>query len=349
MVFKGWKKKKMDLKIDSTNVRVDAISPEVISASRSTDIPAFYSDWLINRLQEGYVVWTNPINQIPQVVNLDNVKMIIFWTKNADPIIKHLETLDNMGIRYYFQYTVNDYENEGFEPNLPSLDHRIKTFQNLSELIGKEKVVWRFDPLLLSSQLNVASLVEKITNVGDRLYGFTNRLVFSFIDINIYSLVKRNLKNAGLSDVRELSVEEMNEIASILQNINKKWQLSIATCGEVIDLTKYGIIKNKCVDPNIIELVCSDNQEFVQCIKKIATKDLGQRNECGCMPSKDIGQYNTCMHRCVYCYANHYQSKVEQNYFDHLKNPNSPTINGSSSWLKYYEKKNDSQTKLEFF
>ena len=118
---------------------VDGNAPVIVSASRSTDIPAFYAKWFINRLAAGYCVWYNPFNQKAMRISFNKTKVIVFWTKNPEPLIEYLPELDKRGIRYYFQFTLNDYESEGFEPNVPALEQRIETFKRLSSLIGKEK------------------------------------------------------------------------------------------------------------------------------------------------------------------------------------------------------------------
>ena len=119
--------------------KVEAQLPVIISASRSTDIPAFYSKWLINRIKKGHIVWYNPFNQQPLYVSFKNCKVIVFWTKNPKPLIPYLKDLDGLGIHYYFQYTLNNYEKESFEPKLPSLKNRINTFKELSNLLVKKK------------------------------------------------------------------------------------------------------------------------------------------------------------------------------------------------------------------
>lgn len=125
--------------INKDGKEVEAVRPVIISASRSTDIPAFYAKWFINRLKAGYCVWYNPFNQQPMYISFQNTKVVVFWTKNPEPIIEYLPELDKRGIHYYFQVTLNDYEQEGFEPNIPPLHDRIAVFRNLSEKIGKEK------------------------------------------------------------------------------------------------------------------------------------------------------------------------------------------------------------------
>ena len=138
------------------------VSPVILSVSRSTDIPAFYAEWFMNRLREGYAVWYNPFNRQPMRVSFDRVKFIVFWSKNPAPLLPHLPELDRRGIRYYFQFTLNDYEKEGFEPNVPPLTQRIATFLQLSARLGKERVIWRFDPLILSPGTTPRQLLTRI-------------------------------------------------------------------------------------------------------------------------------------------------------------------------------------------
>ena len=139
--------------INDKGERVEATAPVIISASRSTDIPAFYAKWFFNRLAKGYCAWYNPFNQQKMYISFSKCKVIVFWTKNPKPIIPYLHILDEMGIHYYFQVTLNDYVNEGFEPNVPSVVQRVKTFKQLSDMVGKEKVIWRFDPLIVTPEI----------------------------------------------------------------------------------------------------------------------------------------------------------------------------------------------------
>ena len=158
---------------------IEAMAPVIISASRSTDIPAFFAKWFINRLEAGYCVWYNPFNQKPSYISFAQCKVVVFWTKNPKPLIPLLYELDERGIRYYFQFTLNDYEKEGFEPNVPSVAQRIETFKELSKLIGKERVIWRFDPftlielLVTTAQQNCFSKIKKYTSL--RPAGRTSR------------------------------------------------------------------------------------------------------------------------------------------------------------------------------
>ena len=315
------------------------IAPLIISASRSTDIPAFYGSWFMNRLQEGYVKWNNPFNASrPQYVSFEKARVIVFWTKNAAPFERYIDELNEFGINYYFTFTVNDYVQEKLEPNLPPLSERIATFKRLSQKLGKERVIWRYDPLILSSSLDIKTLLSRIQKVGAELAPYTEKLVFSFADIDVYKKVERNMK-AHSQDWRTFGVEDMRNFASGLTELNKDWGLELATCGEEIDLSSFRINHNSCIDGDLMlrlfphdkvlrkflaptahmPLIASSlfdepaTEEPTTSVNR-THKDKGQREACGCVVSKDIGQYNTCPHHCVYCYANYSVNTVNANY-----------------------------------
>lgn len=172
---------------------VEGKAPIIISASRSTDIPAFYSKWLACRLKTGYAVWYNPFNKRPAYISFDRAKLFVFWTKNPNPMMPCLKAFDDKNINYYFQYTLNDYETEGFEPNLPGLTERINIFKALSERIGKERVIWRFDPLIITPRLRPRELLAKIWHLGKALKCRTDKLVVSFVDVKAYKKVQNNM------------------------------------------------------------------------------------------------------------------------------------------------------------
>ncbi len=313
-------------------IEVEAQAPIIVSASRSTDIPAFYSEWFLNRLKKGYLVWKNPFNQSPLYVTFNNTRLIVFWSKNPKPIIQHLEYLNDKNLNYYFQYTLNDYVKEQLEPSVPSVESRVETFIKLSEKIGKEKVIWRFDPLILTDKIGVEELLNKIESIGNLLFQHTSKLVFSFADIEIYRKVKSNLKTGNIK-YSEFDDFSMNQFAEGLKELNQKWKLKIGTCAEKIDMEKYGIIHNRCIDDDLMKRLfyndtklmeflgyelkkadLFDTKEELIPIRKRNLKDKGQRELCGCIFSKDIGEYNTCLHLCDYCYANTSKKAVLGNY-----------------------------------
>ena len=305
---------------------VKTVRPVIISASRATDIPAFYSDWFFNRLSEGWCIKFNPYSNRPLRVDFRDTRFVVFWTKNPSPIIDRLGILEEKGLGYYFQYTLNDYEKEGIERNVPPLNERIDAFRNLSEVTGKERVIWRFDPLLLSDTVCVDTLLSRIEMIGGEIHQYTEKFVFSFIDL--YKSVKRNLDHAGYSGIREFTVDEMKEFASGLQKMTSAWGVSAAPCAEEADLPGYGISKNRCIDPDLIKRLFGNDSDLLRYIEKNPGKDPGQRPLCGCMRSTDIGQYNTCMHLCSYCYANRYPGLIRSNYDNHRNRPPGVTITG---------------------
>lgn len=336
-----------------------ATFPIVVSASRSTDIPAFYSDWFFYRLKKGYSAWINPFNGVKSYVGYADTRFIVFWSKNPKPILSHLDTLKNLGIGCYIQYTLNDYEDERLEPGVPPIDERIDTFKRLSDKLGKDAVIWRFDPLILTDKIDINRLLDKICKIGDQLQDYTKKLVFSFADIDIYAKVRNNLTKAGIR-YTNWTKEQMEDFAVRLISLNeeKGWKFALATCGEASDLP--GILHNHCIDDSLILRLCPDSAELISyfnaeitdpksCLfqfsepipqNAISTKDgryilirkdnrdKGQRLACGCMKSKDIGQYNTCIHMCEYCYANTSKQSAAQNYNRHKANPWSDTITG---------------------
>ena len=334
-------------------------APLIISASRSTDIPAFYADWFFYRLKKGYSVWTNPFNGAKSYVSYDKTRFIIFWSKNPRPLLPYLHILRERNINCYIQYTLNDYEDERLE-KVPLLANRIETFKLLVEQLGKGRVVWRFDPMILTDNISIDDLLRKVQNIGDQLKDYTEKLVFSYADIAIYKKVKRNLEASGIP-FHEWNIVQMEEFADKLSAMNRdrEWNFQIATCGEKIDIRKYGIIHNRCIDGDLIVRLAWNDKELMDFMKVkieempaptlfdqpelpdgaillphnryfISThkKDPGQRQFCECMASKDIGEYNTCPHLCEYCYANTTKRIALENWERHQANKFADTITG---------------------
>lgn len=324
--------------------QIEAQTPFIISASRATDIPAFYSDWFVTRLKHGYVKWKNPFNGVPLYISFEKVRLIVFWSKNPKPMLKHLNYLDELNFNYYFQYTLNDYDNEGIEKGVPKVAARINTFQQLAERIGKEKVVWRFDPLILTDNVGVDELLRKAENIGDQLHGYTDKLVFSFADIRQYKKVQTNL-NKSTTNYHEFDHEHMHTFASELQKLNQKWNYEIGTCAEPITLEQYGIVHNKCIDDDLIIKLFPHDKQLMDFLgikiippdmfnpktsieKTRSNRDKGQRLFCECIVSKDIGEYNTCPHQCEYCYANTSPKAALTNWKRFNNNLNPESISG---------------------
>jgi len=345
-VSRGWS----EIEIITDKQRKEtAKAPLIISASRATDIPAFYSEWFFNRLKKGYLKWYNPFNRKASNISFQKTRVIVFWTKNPSPIIPYLYILDELNIGYYFLFTLNNYEKEGLEPNLPKLQERIEIFKKLAQRIGKEKVLWRFDPLILSENIDIDTLINRIKNIGDQIHPFTEKLIFSFVQISKYKKVRDKLlreTNAFNNDnifKAEFSEKQKREFAEKLKNLTNGWGLRASSCAEKLDLTTYGIDDNKCIDDELIRRMFSKDKKLQASLNtgnpepnlqkdlflsnkqpQKLFKDKGQRKECGCIPSKDIGQYNTCMHFCAYCYANANKQSTLRNF--RLHDPEKETI-----------------------
>jgi len=239
----------------------------------------------------------------------------------------HLDAIDARAVHYYVHYTVNDYEDEGLEPHLPPLDERIGNFVARSEKIGRERVIWRFDPVILSDDLSIDDILTRMESIGNRLHSHTEKLVFSFIDIAGYKKVQKNL---GMTSVREPSHGEMEQFAEKIAEMNSRWGLDLATCGEEVGLERYGIRHNSCIDADLLRRLSPGDARLAEFLGKRNKKDKGQRKACTCIWSKDIGQYSTCTNRCLYCYANRSPEEALENYERHLQNPISETITGQN-------------------
>ncbi|MCI7768138.1 MAG: DUF1848 domain-containing protein [Oscillospiraceae bacterium] len=264
----------------------------ILSVSRRTDIPAFYSEWFLRRIREGYVYVRNPMNphQISSVsLSPEAVDCIVFWTKDPSPMLCRLNELD--GYKYYFQYTLNNYGRE-IEPNIPPLEARLEAFAELSEKIGRERVIWRYDPILFTDHYTAGYHLESFSRLADELSGYTEKCVFSFVDIY-------PSKNGGrLSRIgsRPLSEGELDSFIKGLSEIAAAHDLTLASCAENINGSEYGIIPNSCIDRELIERLIG---------AELNIKPDGQRANCRCVKCDDIGSYDTCPHGCIYCYANY--------------------------------------------
>ena len=287
----------------------------ILSVSRRTDIPAFYSEWFMNRIKEGYVMVRNPMSYhaISKVnIRPDVVDCIVFWTKNPAPIISYLPELDAQ-YKYYFQYIINAYGAE-IEPNLPTLNERIDNFIALSKKLGKDRVIWRYDPIIITEKYNLDWHKKAFKYIAYKLSGFTDSCVFSYLDM--YDKIVGNMRTVN---ALPLPAEVMKTIAISLNKIAATQNIKLKTCSEDIDLGALGIERSCCIDPRLIASILGCNLH--------AKKDPNQRASCGCVESIDIGQYNTCRHGCKYCYANYSTQSVNANASKH--NPLSPMLLGN--------------------
>lgn len=286
----------------------------ILSASRRTDIPAFFSEWFYNRIKEGFFLVRNPMNahQVSRVnIKPDVVDCIVFWSKNPEPMLARLDELE--AYKYYFQYTITGYGKE-LEPHVPDLPELIDTFQKLSEKIGPDRVIWRYDPIIFSEEYTTEYHLERFKEIAEKLNGFTKKCVISFVDI----YTSKNLNNMKQIHYKELSGEEINQFAKGLADIARDNGMAVGTCAEKIDLSFCGIKHNSCIDKNLIESIVG---------YELKVGLDGQRGECRCVKCDDMGAFDTCLHGCKYCYANYREAVVRENARNY--DPSSPMLCGT--------------------
>jgi peroxiredoxin family protein len=273
----------------------------ILSVSRRTDIPNYYSEWFLNRIKEGYLYVRNPMNthQISKIkITPELVDCIVFWTKNPKPMMDKLDELKDYF--YYFQFTLTGYGKD-VEPNLPhKREKMIPIFQELSRKLGKEKVIWRYDPIMITDQYTVEYHMQAFREIAESLNGYTDKVIISFLDC--YAKTKKNMKEIHIKTVDD---KKLGELATELTNLAKANSMEIEACAEQMDLSIYGIKHGSCIDKGLLERITGYEIR--------AGKDRNQRKECGCVESVEVGTYHTCPNGCRYCYANDSYDKVKKN------------------------------------
>lgn len=273
----------------------------ILSVSRRTDIPGFYSEWFFNRIREGFLYVRNPMNahQVSKInLSLEVVDCIVFWTKNPAPMLSRLHELD--AYPYYFQFTLTGYGSE-IERHIP---HKkavmIPVFQNLSRQIGMERVIWRYDPILFTDKYTPDYHLHAFRQIAEGLDGCTAKCVISFVDY-----YAKNQKSLLALHPYSLTGEDLLSFAKELSAIADSHGISVASCAETLDLSSCGIGHNCCIDKDLIEKITG--------CRILADKDKNQRKECGCIGSIEVGTYDTCKNGCLYCYANRTPEIISQN------------------------------------
>ena len=287
----------------------------ILSVSRRTDIPNYYSEWFYNRIKEGFAYARNPMNprQVSKIaISRDVVDCIVFWTKNPEPMMGRLDELS--AYPYYFQFTLTGYGRD-MERNVPhKRDKMIPIFQNLSSRIGAERVIWRYDPIIFTKTYTPEYHLKAFHQIAGALQGFTKKCVISFVDV-----YAKNRKHMESLDFYEMASPGLVEFARRISEIAKANGIAVGSCAEQIDLDECGIEHNSCIDKTLIESILG-------CQLK-AAKDKGQRLSCGCLESVDIGTYNTCKNGCRYCYANYSSESTAKNCSKY--DPLSPILCGT--------------------
>ncbi|WP_289291858.1 MULTISPECIES: DUF1848 domain-containing protein [Bacteroides] len=286
----------------------------IISASRRTDIPAFYSDWFFNRIKERYVLVPNPYNsKMISRISLDPavVDCIVFWSKNPAPMLEKLDKLKDYN--YYFQFTLNPYRPD-IENHLPAISKRIDTFKRLSDRIGKEKVIWRYDPVLTNETYTPGFHKEKFAEIAYELKEHTEKCMLGFIDH--YQHIRTAVSRFNIQPLLKADIEEM---AVSFKKTVDTCSIQLDTCTVKVDLTHLGIPGGLCIDNQLVERIAG--------YPISVRKDKNQRDICRCAESIDIGTYESCLNGCIYCYAikGNYNT-VKYNLNKHDKN--SPMLVG---------------------
>ncbi|MCD8186559.1 MAG: DUF1848 domain-containing protein [Rikenellaceae bacterium] len=285
----------------------------ILSVSRRTDIPAFYSDWFYHRVKAGFVDIRNPYfpRQISRIhLNPSVVDCIVFWTKNPGPMLNRLDEISHYP--FYFHVTVNPFDRR-LEPAVPRKAQVIEAIKRLSDRIGPSRVIWRYDPVLVSDTMQPGYLTESFEKIAQRLSGYTDTVMTGFL--TLYRKTERNLRHLP---VRELSETEKAAFARSIASIAHSYGIQPQSCSVRSDLASFGIEAGYCIDPKRVERIAGYPIR--------ARKDRNQREVCRCIESIDIGQYDSCPHACLYCYANENLQRVTENRS--LHDPHAPLLIG---------------------
>lgn len=284
----------------------------ILNTGARTDTVQYFSEWLLNRFKEGYVYARNPLfpNKVTRYeLAPDKIDVVLFCSKNYAPILPRLHEITD-SFNTYFYYTITAY-GEDIEPGVPSIDESIQTLIALSKLVGKQRVAWRYDPVLLTEKYTIEVHVRTFEYLAKRLAPYVDRCIFSFVEL--YKKLEYNMP-----EIIPFTEEEKRTIARFLGSIAQKYNLTIQTCGTNGDYQEFGIFPSGCATLEI--LGAANHLEFK------SLKHKGMRTGCHCIESRDIGAYDTCLNGCKYCYANKSPAKAITNYKNH--DPNSPLLLG---------------------
>lgn len=278
----------------------------IVSASRRTDIPAFYGEWFMNRLKAGFALVRNPrnprrISRVP--LSREVVDCMVFWTKNPAPMLERLAEVERLGYPFYVQYTITAYGGD-VETRLPPKERLLETFRRLADMVGPDRVVWRYDPVVLNRDYPAERHAEIFDAMAGTLAGYTRQCVFSFVD-----MYRRNRNSMrGVMD-GNMTEDAMRALSATLSALAGPRGMSLSACTEDVDLSGCGVSRAACIDRALIERILG--------LPLRASKDPSQRKSCGCVESVDIGEYDSCPYGCRYCYATSDARKVAVNVRRH--------------------------------
>lgn len=282
----------------------------VLMVSGRCDIVAFYTPWFLNRYKQGYVMTRNPFNKkLVSKINFDNVDLIMFCTKNPLPIIDHIKDIKKPII---FHITLTPYKKD-IEPNVIDKNKIIDGIKKLSNILGKENVVVRYDPMFISDKYTINYHKKAFERLCILLDGYIEKFIISFIDD--YKNVR---KNYNILRYKQLNEDDYKEIGTFFSKVAKEHNMTVQTCAEKRNLVEYGFIESECL---------SHELAYIMTGKKFKTQKIRKNAPCHCVEMVDIGFYNTCSHLCKYCYANFDEDAIQNNIINH--DVNSPLLIGN--------------------
>lgn len=287
----------------------------IVSVSRRTDIPAFYAPWFMNRLRAGWCRVANPFRpmQVSEIsLKPGDVEILVFWTRNPSPLLPYIRELEERGYRFYFLCTLMD-NPRAMDPGCPPLKRALKAFQILAERIGPEKVIWRYDPIVITSGMDSDFHKKAFHRIAGELRGFTTRCVIS--SVQRYRKAERRLREKGVA-LQNMEQDVLRALVGFMAGEAKEQGMEIQSCAQTEDFERYGVRHGKCVDDEYIAKV------FGMDVGR--RKDPSQRKACRCVESKDIGMYDTCLYGCLYCYATGDFETAKENYRRH--DPCAPSL-----------------------
>lgn len=310
---------------------------KIISASRRTDIPAFYSKWFLNRIRAGFCHWLNPFSRQVYRVLLqpEDCLAIVFWTRNPKPLLPHLDFLTDRGYCFYFHFTIIGYP-KAIESSNPPLSVSIDTFKQLSQRLSCDRVQWRYDPIVLSDLTPPSFHLEKFDFLSRHLEGYTRRCYFSFVDF--YGKTERNLEKVAQKYKVKFDrpyLDEKRQLIEQLRDIATARGIKLYSCCDD-NLAGEGVETAHCIDIDIVRMLRPTNTES-------RLKAAPTRQDCGCVESVDIGAYETCVFGCNYCYATNSRDTALQRMRNHdpddsiLWRP--PTLQGIDLMTQEHRKK----------
>ena len=275
----------------------------ILNVSGRTDIVAFYTEWFMNRLKEGYVDVRNPFNKhLVSRIFFSDVDAILFCTKNPLPIIEHLKSINKPII---FHVTLTPYK-KNIEPNVPDKIEVIEAIKKISEIIGSDNIYIRYDPIFLSDEYNLEYHKKAFARMTSLLEGYVHHIIISFIDD--YKNVRKNM---NVLKYRDFTAKDYKEIGEFFSALAKKYHMTVQTCFEDETLVEYGFVKGECL---------SLEMSYHLTGKKYPKWKARKEGKCACVQMADIGDYNCCKHFCKYCYANYDEKRVNENFSNHDDN-----------------------------